>query len=321
MSRGSAIAAALLVAAFLAAGTLGEENETAPPAPQAEERERVEEPGMGQREKFRERMRILRETGGEDDFTGFEDEALEEAARRRDEAIRDAAENQDPDELDPIEAEMLQDSVNEEGLWGGTGCFARPPDLSHQHDLALYKKLEKEDFLENRPDRTRAPRERASRLHAYVYVMISCALNTRVERPRDDHFVARARKAAYFPILSRSRSWWNPNSNKEPAEVLGHVQLHLELARLVSESLTAQFDQGLVAVRGEGPSEETAVARFQVRWGKHIQEARDELHRLERSYDRETAFGNDAARQAAWSRRIGEGLAAVRAATTPTAAE
>ena len=78
-------------------------------------------------------------------------------ARRREQAIRAGAQDQHLGELDPLEEEMFQDSLNELGIWGGTGCFAQPPDLSHQEDLALYKTLSKDDFMEKRPDRTRAP--------------------------------------------------------------------------------------------------------------------------------------------------------------------
>ncbi len=315
----SGLHATAVLLSILVSGSLAAESETEPPpAPRSEEADRVAEPGMGQREKFRERMRVLRETGGDGDFSGFENEAAEEAAKRRDQAIRREAESAN-DELDALEEEMLQDSLNEQGLWGGTGCFARPPDLSHQQDLALYKDLTKDDFLEKRPDRTRTPGKEATKLHADVYVVISCALNTIVDRPREDHFVARARRASYFPMISRSRSWWNPASKKPAPEVLAHAQLHLELARMLSEELTAKFEQGLVAVRGEGRSEEAALARFQQRWGKHIQEARDELHRLGRAYDRETGFGSIGGRQAAWARRFGDGLPAVRAGAVPTA--
>ncbi len=113
------------------------------------------------------------------------------------------------------------------------------------------------------------------------------------------------------------RSWWNPASRKAAKEVLAHEQLHVELARMLSEELTEKFEQGRVVVRGEGRSEEAAIARFQLRWGNHIRGARDELRRLERAYDRETDFGNDAARQSAWQMRVGDGLAAVRAGAPP----
>ena len=290
-----------------------------PPAPRAEEPERAEEPGMDQRAKFEERMRVLRKKGGDGDFSGFENDALEEAAERRDQAIRAGAQDQHLGLLDPLEEEMFQDSLNEMGIWGGTGCFARPPDLSHQDDLALYKTLSKEDFQEKRPDRTRAPGKEAIRLHAYVFVVISCAVNAQVERTPEDQWIARAKRAAYFPMISRMRSWWNPRSRRAKADVLAHEQLHVELARMVSEDLTEKFEQGRVVVRGEGRSEEAAIALFQVRWGNHIREARDELRRLERAYDRETDFGNDTSRQAAWQTRIGDGLGAVRAVAPPSA--
>ncbi len=268
---------------------------------------------MGQREKFDERIRALREKGGEGDFSGFENDALDEAARRRDEAIQQAKQDPHLGQLDPLEEEMFQDSLNEQGIWGGTGCFSRPPDLSDQEDLALFKTLAKDDFLEKRPDRTRAPGQEAARLHAYVFVVISCAVNAVVERARDDQWIARARRASYFPMISRTRSWWNPKSRKAKTEVLAHEQLHLELARMLSLELTEKFEQGRVVVRGEGRSEEAALARFQVRWGNHIREARDELRRLERAYDRETDYGNDTRRQAAWRQRMSDGLAAIRA--------
>ncbi len=192
----------LLVAVTATSAALAQDRASDPPAaPRAEEPERAEEPGMGQRERFEERMRALREKGGEGDFSGFEKDALDEAARRRDEAILEANRDLHLGELDPLEEEMFQDSLNEQGIWGGTGCFSRPPDLSHQEDLALYKTLAKDDFLEKRPDRTRAPGREAARLHAYAFVVISCAVNTRVERARHDQWIARARRATYFPMI------------------------------------------------------------------------------------------------------------------------
>ena len=308
--------AAALFAGCVAPASFGE---PPPPAPRAVEPERAEEPGMGQREKFEERMRALREKGGEGDFSGFENDALEEAQLRREEAIRAGEQDQHLGELDPLEEEMFQDSLNEMGLWGATGCFARPPDLSHQEDLALYGTLTKDDFMEKRPDRTRAPGGEAVRLHAYVFVVVGCAVNAQVERTPDDEWIARASRATYFPMISRMRSWWNPDSRRAKEEVLAHEQLHVELARMLSDELTEKFDQGRVVVRGEGRSEEAAIARFQLRWGNHIRKARDEFRRLERTYDRETDFGNDPRRQVAWQARIGDGLAAVRAAAPPSA--
>ena len=209
---------------------------------------------------------------------------------------------------------MFQDSLNEQGLFSGTGCFSRLPDLSEDPDLTLYKRLERDDFLEKRPDRTRLPGDQSDRVDAYAFVSISCAVGAKVEKERDDAWIARAKNARYFPLISRSRSWWNRDTRRGKDEILAHEQLHVEFARLLSEELTEQFKTGRVIVRGEGRSEEAALARFQMRWGTHIQKTRDELRRLERAYDRDTRYGRDAERQRAWQARLGGGLEAIRAA-------
>ena len=270
---------------------------------------------MDQRKLFEERLKVLREKGEADGYAGFEDEALSEAERRRDEAIAEAQRTRHLGELDPLEEEMFQDSLNEQGLFRGTGCFSRMPDLSHDEDLTLHKRLVRDDFLEKRPDQTHLPGDQSERVDAYVFVSISCAVGAKVEREGDDTFVARAKNAQYFPLVSRTRSWWNPNSRRDEDAILDHEQLHVELARLLSEELTDKFRTGRVIVRGDGRTEEAAVARFQMRWGTHIQQMRDELRRLERAYDKDTRYGRDAARQAAWKTRFDSGLDAVRAAS------
>ena len=310
------IRATMLAAVWVLAAAAAARADSAPPppAPVPVVEPRPKEPNSDQRARFEARVRALRKKGGEGDPSGFEEDARTEAERQREEALAEGRRQKASGLLDPLEDEMLQDSLDESGAFGATGCFSRLPDLSEDPDLRLAGPLVREDFLEKRPDRSRHPGDVATDVAASVYVTISCAVAIRVEQEREDLFVARPRNARYFALISRARSWWNPETGREAAAVLAHAQQHVKLAGLLAHELSERAKQGLVVVRGEGRSEESATARFQLRWGTHIQKARDELRRFEKAYDRDTRFGRDETRQRVWNDRIGKGLAAVRAA-------
>lgn len=313
MPRRRHAAAAALAFALLASSAVSAEEVPPAPPPVPTYDERAAEPNSNQRARFEERMRKLREREGDGEFTDFEDEALTEAERQRQEALAEGRRQQASGEIDPIEDEMRQEQLNESGAFGGTGCFSRVPDLSEHPDLRLAKTLSRDDFLEKRPDRTRLPGDIANSIGATVHATISCAVGIRLTQERDDLWIAEPKGVRYFALISRTRSWWNRDSDRNAKEVLAHEQLHVRMAELLAAELLERFETGTFALRTEGRSEATATARFQGRWGMHLQQGRDELRRMEKDYDRDTRYGADAARQAAWAERIAGGLAEIRA--------
>lgn len=302
----SAMSAVLL---FAAQAPAQDESPPPPPAPVAPEKQ--EKPAGGdQRERFEKALERLREIGGEGDFSGFADQAREEARRRREAALERGTAMKSFGR-DPLEEEMFFEEIAEAGLWGSSGCFENEEALPYVRDFFFYGPLTRKHFRGKLADEP-GPNETAQR-SADLFVTLTCDLQIEVMEETTDGFVVSATRADHIALASYRRSWWRRNPGRNPEAVLRHQQLHFDLAKLVADDLDRRFRRGALVIYGEGKSRAVALGTFQQRWTEHIERAREELRRLRVRYDTETRNGTDLEKQAQWEALVRAGIDALRA--------
>ncbi len=304
------VALATLTALLLATpAPAQDENPPPPPAPVVDKK--PEEPvGGGQRERFEKALERLREIGGEGDFSGFADQAREEARKRREAALERGAAMKSFGR-DPLEEEMFFEEMAEAGLWGGSGCFENEEELPFSRDFFFHGPLTRRHFR-GELDEEAGTEETAPR-SADLFVTLTCDLHIKVVEEGADGFVVGAVRADHIALASYRRSWWRRSPGRSAEAVLRHQQLHFDMAKLIADDLDERFRRGRVVIYGEGRSRAVALGTFQQRWTGHIQRAREELRRLRMRYDTETRNGADLEKQAQWEALVRAGIDALRA--------
>jgi hypothetical protein len=308
-ARAFGLAAALCACAPAAAlcACAGPASEPAPPAPAAAPAAAEAAPLSPERRRFEE-WKQRAEAG--DPRGDFAHAAEAEMERRRAEAIARGA----GAGTHAVEAEIIEDRLAELGAGGG-GCFEEEPDWESQDDWIRHRALEREDFLEAEKSDDAKPvvKVPGGEIGAYVVVRLACIVKGRISEPEAGHFVVDIERVRYLALLSRQRSWWNPDTGWQSEWILRHEQLHFDVAELIAQELTQKAGELHAKLRGTGPDPHAAIEDFQRRWAEHIREQQARFEAIEKQYDRETRHGTDLPRQTEWFARVRRGLGAVRA--------
>jgi hypothetical protein len=242
-----------------------------------------------------------------DPRAAFARQAAAEAERRRSEALARGASAGTA----TVEAEMQEDQLAQ--LGASSGCFEQAPDLAAQDDWIAHRALTRGDFLAAEPEAV-APVVQipSGEPGAYVVIRLACVVEPILSEPEPGRFQVDIARVEYLALLSRQRSWWNPEAPIPAEWILRHEQLHFDIGELFAQELAGGADALGAELRGSGADPNAALADFRRRFAQHIRAAQERFEELEHRYDRETKHGNDYAAQTDWFARVKRGLAALR---------
>jgi hypothetical protein len=242
------------------------------------------------------------ENAAGDPRAAFARAAETEAERRRGEAL---ARGVAPDALDAELRAMQLDELAS----GGGGCLPQEPDWSAEDDWIPHRPLERADF--RAPSAPAAAPEPGAVIGAAHAIRLACVASTRaVESP--EGATVELERVRFFALLSRNRSWWNPEAPGNEEWKLRHVQLHFDLAELFAAEENARVSEIRAETRATRPDFDAAAYAFRARLAERLAAQQRAFEEVDRRYDRETRYGNDAAQQTAWFARVKRGLGAVR---------
>jgi len=277
--------------------------------------------GTAPTETLKERMeRFKREQGAGSDkpFEGFATRAEQEAQQRRAAALgeqaREEAEAEEALETRIEARDTVQDRVQQLGAWGASSCTESEPAWSLQDDFIRHRRLTREDFLftGERGKASAAVRIPKVEPSGFVAIVFSCELKPQVNKVRDKQmYVATLAQLRYYALLSRKNSWLSPDALRRESYVIGHQQLHFDMANTFATWLTARRDVIQTKLRGFGRTPEIALGELQLRVGEHMLDVHADFDALESVFDRDTKHGGDAEKQTAWNFRVGDGFPAL----------
>jgi hypothetical protein len=311
-------------AALLAAGTLADDAQPASGDAPAEAPKR--EPithigGSPPDETLQQRMeRFKREKGAGSDkpFDGFATQAAAEMQRQRDAAIAngagtisDEAQAETAVETRIGARERAQDALAQLGAWGASGCVEIEPAWSAQDDFIRHRKLGVDDFLSSRDLSTAAVSVSKAPPLGFAAIVFSCEIGADVQQTGDGQYLARVARVRYYAVMSRKRSWLAPHEPSHDAFLLGHQQLHFDMAEAFSRWLNAHRDEMSARVQGVGTSPQLAVGMLQLKWAQHMLAVHEDFDAIETSFDRDTKHGRETAKQTEWAFRLGDGFDAL----------
>jgi hypothetical protein len=274
--------------------------------------------GAAPTETLQERMeRFKREKGAGSDkpFEGFATQAEQEMQRQREAAIGgrdvdDAAAEQSV-ESRIAAREKLQDALFELGEWGGSMCAEVEPAWSAQDDFIKHRKLSASDFLFAGDKSVAAVAVPKAAPTGFAAILFSCEIQPVVQQVKDKLFIARPARVRYYALLSRRQSWLAEHAESREAFVVGHQQLHFDMANAFAGWLNQNRERTLARMQGAGPSPEVAIGRLQLQWAEHMLAVYDDFDALETAFDRDTKHGAAAEKQTEWSFRLGDGFEAL----------
>lgn len=215
--------------------------------------------------------------------------------------------------IDPFAAQAVQSRLEDLGIPAIGGCAVEPGRLRRAPALRAHRQLVRDDFRARDPSSSdpRVSRELLARRAVVLLVFVSCTLELQSEHSPAGGFEVRPRGVHFSAFFDTESSWLNPRQRLN-ASTLQHAQLHFDLADLLARE-ASRADPDPTAV-GQGATLALARDEFALRWAGRMGRIQAELLRFEDQLDRETALGWDTDANRRWARRIGEGLAAVRAA-------
>lgn len=195
-------------------------------------------------------------------------------------------------------------------------CVASEDELlALGEDIVRYGKLTRDDFRAERNLTTAddfAVEIPDGQVGAHVALLIACVRGPlRLEQRPDGRWEAWIERVRYYALLDRSQSWWNPRGRQDPDWVLGHEQLHFDLAELIARRHNARNEAGR-AIAAVAATDQEALAASDRYWTERLEALWAEFRALERQYDRETRHGTVEREQARWSERTRRELAATR---------
>jgi hypothetical protein len=295
------------------------------PSAFAEEATTTSPSGSARQETAREQMeRFKREKGAGSDqpFEGFEVEAEREMQRQREAAIggspdqvrseEESGQGASDEEYRALEREILDERLASMHAWGVSGCFLEEPDWSGQDDFIKHRSLTRNDFLSTTERKIKlAVKVPGARVGAYVSLSLSCVLKTKLTALDGDRYRIEIAHVRYFSLLSRNESYWSPESDRMEKYVLGHEQLHFDLAEAFARHLTSLESEIRARVIGEGETPEQAIGQLQLSWGEHMGLVQKDFEKIEFEYDRQTRHGTLPERQTEWFWRVQDGFAAI----------
>jgi hypothetical protein len=269
-----------------------------------------------------ERFKREKGAGSDEPFEGLKAEAEREMQRQREAAIggspdevrseEESGQGSSLEEYRALEREMLDDRLAAMATWGASGCFLEEPDWSGQDDFIKHRKLTQDDFLSKNEQKVEfAVKVPGARAAAYVALRLSCVVKTKLTAPRDDRHQVGITHVRYFALFSRNESYWSPETDPENTYLLGHEQLHFDIAEAFARHLTSLEDEIRTRVDGEGETPEQAIGQLQLSWGQHMKLVQQDLEMIEVEYDRQTRHGTLPERQTEWFWRVQDGFAAI----------
>jgi hypothetical protein len=281
--------------------------------------------GGARPETSREQMeRFKREKGAGSDhpFEGFAAEAEREMQRLREAAIggspgatrgeEERRQGASDEKYRALEREILDERLAGLASWGTSGCFLEEPDWNEQDDFIRHRELTRDDFLSNSAQKIAlAVKVPGARVGAYVALRLSCVVKTRLTGLGDDRHRAEISQVRYFALLSRNESYWSPEADREGSYLLGHEQLHFDIAEAFARHLTSLEHRIRRHVSSSGETPEEAIGRLQLSWGQHMRLTQTDFEKIEVEYDRETKHGSLPERQTEWFWRAQDDFEAI----------
>jgi hypothetical protein len=295
-------------------------------APEPERKPITSTSGTAPSETLKERMeRFKREKGAGSDrpFDGFATQAERDMQAQREAAIggspdgvRTAEERKQWSsnaEMRALEQELLEDSLEQlAATWGASGCFPEEPDWNAQDNIIKHRKLTRNDFLSEKEQKVQmAANVPGAQVGAYVALQFSCVVKSKITPLEDGRHQAEVTHARYFALLSRNESYWAPQSDGNLAYVLGHEQIHFDIAEAFARHLTSLEDKIRARMISVGKTPEEAIGRLQLQWGQHMKLVQEDFERIETAYDRETKHGILLDKQTEWKWRSEDGFEAI----------
>ena len=277
--------------------------------------------GTAPSETLQQRMeRFKREKGAGSDkpFEGFAAQAEQEAQQRRGAALseeaREVVEAEQAVETRIEARDTVQDRLQELGAWGASSCAESEPAWSLQDDFIRHRKLARDDFQfsGDRGKAGAAVRVPNVAPGGFAAIVFSCELKPQINKVRDKNmYVATLLQLRYYALLSRKDSWLSPDAVRRENYVIGHQQLHFDMANTFATWLTARREVIQSKLRGFGRTPEIALGELQLRVGEHMLDVHADFDALESVFDRDTKHGGDAEKQTAWNFRVGDGFEAL----------
>jgi len=275
--------------------------------------------GSAPTETLQERMeRFKREKGAGSDkpFEGFAEQAAREMERQRQEAIASPGQVEQMEAAASVESrvgarERLQDELAGLGAWGASGCVEIEPAWNTQDDFIRHRKLRVDDFL-SASDKSRAAVAVSNAVPTgYAAIQLSCELEPLVQQASDGSYIARIVRVRYYAVLSRKESWLAEHAESREAFLVGHQQLHFDMAEAFAKWLNRHRNEGLESMLAVGRTPEIAVGQLQIRWAGRMLSIDSDFDTIETAFDRETKHGTVADKQTEWTFRLRDGFEAL----------
>jgi hypothetical protein len=262
-----------------------------------------------------ERFKREKGAGSDKPFEGFAEQAALEMERRRQEGIATPTQEQLEAEAS-VETrvgarERLEDRLAKLGAWGGSMCAEIEPAWGAQDDFIRYRKLRADDFQSGRDKSAAAVAVPGAAPTGYAAILFSCELEPRVQQTSDGNYLARATRVRYYAVLSRKESWLAEHEPSREAFLVGHQQLHFDMAEAFAKWLNQHRESTLARMQGVGRSPEIATGLLQLRWAEHMLAVHDDFDTLETAFDRDTKHGASTEKQTEWAFRTGDGFEAL----------
>lgn len=181
-------------------------------------------------------------------------------------------------------------------------------------DVISWRALSFEDFRGDHPPGAFATTSGAMRPVAVTCAYLVASPEARIyplpvsDAPPDSAYVARVEDLSFHALMSRSCSWWNPNSRVSPAYVLQHEQIHFDIFEVAARRLNQELPGLLATMDVRGGSVQSVVAGAQRVVQEALNQALEETARQNHSFDLQTSFGFELQRQNGWRRRLDRDL-------------
>jgi hypothetical protein len=310
-------AAALAPAAAQEPDAATSEAQPAEEAPKREPITRIQ--GAPPAESLEQRMeRFKREKGAGSDkpFEGFATQAEAEMQRQREAAIASPAELEADAAEVAVESrirshERLQDKLADLGAWGGSGCVEIEPAWNAQDDFIRHRKLRADDFLFAKDKSVAAVSVPGAPPTGFAAIALSCEIEPLVQQASDGSYIARITRVRYFAVMSRKESWLAEHAESRAAFLIGHQQLHFDMAEEFARWLNTQREAPTGRLLGVGRTPQLALGMLQLRWAEHMLAVHEDFDTLETAFDRDTKHGRETEKQTEWVFKLGDGFEAL----------
>ena len=145
----------------------------------------------------------------------------------------------------------------------------------------------------------------------FAAIALSCEIEANAAQTNDGNYIAHAVRVRYYAVLSRKESWLAEHAENREKFLLGHQQLHFDMAEEFAKWLNAHRDEPLGRMQGVGRSPQLALGMLQLRWAEHMLAVHDDLDAIETAFDRDTKHGRASEKQTEWAFRLGDGFEAL----------